>query len=202
MKVNHGANLYDLSSQYGFSKEDFMDFSSNINPFGSSKLAKKYVINNIDKVSVYPDPEYIELKTSISNYCNCSIDNILLGSGATELISSFIETINPKKSLLLSPAYSEYEKELSKIGCNITKYFSKKECDFNIDVDTLIETINKDNYELIVICNPNNPTGFTFTKNEVEKILNSTNSFVMVDETYIEFTNMSIYSSSSLVDKY
>ena len=151
MKVNHGANLYDLSSQYGFSKEDFMDFSSNINPFGSSKLAKKYVINNIDKVSVYPDPEYIELKTSISNYCNCSIDNILLGSGATELISSFIETINPKKSLLLSPAYSEYEKELSKIGCNITKYFSKKECDFNIDVDTLIETINKDNYEVEII---------------------------------------------------
>ena len=38
--------------------------------------------------------------------------------------------------------------------------------------------------------------------NEVEKILNSTNSFVMVDETYIEFTNMSIYSSTSLVDKY
>ena len=39
-------------------------------------------------------------------------------------------------------------------------------------------------------------------KEEVEKILNSTNSFVMVDETYIEFTNMSIYSSTSLVDKY
>lgn len=202
MKVNHGANLYDLSSQYGFSKEDFMDFSSNINPFGSSKLAKEYVINNIDKVSVYPDPEYLELKTSISNYCRCSIDNIILGSGATELISSFIETINPKKSLLLSPAYSEYEKELFKIGSSITKYFSKKEYDFTINIDKLIETINKDNYELIVICNPNNPTGFTFAKSDIEKILKNTNSFVMVDETYIEFTNMSIYSSTSLVDKY
>ncbi len=202
MKTNHGANLYDLSSQYGLSKEDFMDFSSNINPFGSSKLAKEYVVNNIDKISMYPDPEYLDLKNSISNYCKCSIDNILLGSGATELISSFIETINPKKSLLLSPAYSEYEKELSKIGCNITKYFSKKEYDFNINVDKLIETINKDNYDLIVICNPNNPTGFTFNKNEIEKILNNTNSFVMVDETYIEFTNMSIYSSTSLVDDY
>ena len=52
MKINHGANLYDLSSQYGFSKEDIMDFSSNINPFGSSKLAKEYIVNNIDKVSV------------------------------------------------------------------------------------------------------------------------------------------------------
>ena len=202
MKANHGANLYELSSQYCLSKEDFMDFSSNINPFGSSKLAKEYVVSNIDKISMYPDPEYIELKNSISNYCKCSIDNILLGSGATELISSFIETINPKKALLLSPAYSEYEKELSKIGCNITKYFSKKEFDFIINVDKLIETINKDNYELIVICNPNNPTGFTFNKNEIEKILNNTNSFVMVDETYIEFTNMSIYSSTSLVDNY
>lgn len=202
MKVNHGANLYDLSSQYGFSKEDIMDFSSNINPFGSSKLAKEYIVNNIDKVSVYPDPEYLELKTSISNYCNCSIDNILLGSGATELISSFIKTINPKKALILSPAYSEYEKELSKIECNITKYFSKKEYNFTINIDNLIEIINKDNYELIIICNPNNPTGFTFSKNEIEKILNNTNSFVMVDETYIEFTNTSIYSSTSLVDKY
>ena len=45
MKVNHGANLYDLSSKYGFSKEDFMDFSSNINPFGASILAKNYIIN-------------------------------------------------------------------------------------------------------------------------------------------------------------
>lgn len=202
MKVNHGANLYDFSSQYGFSKEDIMDFSSNINPFGSSKLAKEYIVNNIDKVSVYPDPEYLELKTSISNYCNCSIDNILLGSGATELISSFIKTINPKKALILSPAYSEYEKELSKIKCNITKYFSKKEYNFTINIDNLIEIINKNNYELIIICNPNNPTGFTFSKNEIEKILNNTNSFVMVDETYIEFTNTSIYSSTSLVDKY
>ena len=202
MKVNHGANLYDLSSKYGFSKEDFMDFSSNINPFGSSVLAKNYVINNIDKVSVYPDPDYIDLKTSISKYCDCSIDNILLGSGATELISSFIETVNPKKSLLLSPSYSEYEKELTKIDCDITKFFSQKEYDFKINVDTLIETINNDNYELVIICNPNNPTGFTFTKIEIEKILNSTNCFIMVDETYIEFTDMSIYSSTSLVDKY
>ena len=104
MKANHGANLYDLSNKYGLSKEDFMDFSSNINPFGSSKLAKQYIIDNIDKISIYPDPEYLDLKKSISNYCKCSVDNILLGSGATELISSFIETINPKKSLLLSPA--------------------------------------------------------------------------------------------------
>ncbi len=202
MKVNHGANLYDLSSKYGFSKEDFMDFSSNINPFGSSKLAKEYVVNNIDKVSVYPDPEYLDLKNSISKYCNCLTDNIILGSGATELISSFIETISPKKSLLLCPAYSEYEKELTKINCDITRYFSKKENNFVINVDDVITNINENNYDLIVICNPNNPTGFAFTNTEIKRILNNTKSFVMIDETYVEFTDMNTYSSTSLVDTY
>ena len=202
MSTNHGANLYDLSSQYGFSKEEFMDFSSNINPLGTSKLAKQHIIDNIDIVSIYPDPEYINLKKSISSYCKCLEKNIMLGSGATELISSFIETINPKRALLLSPAYSEYEKELKKIKCNITKYFSLKEKNFKIDVSQLIHNINENNYELIIICNPNNPTGFTFSKIEIEKILQSTNAFVMVDETYIEFTDIDSYSSTSLVDNY
>ena len=141
MSTNHGANLYSLSSKYGFSKEEFMDFSSNINPFGTSSLAKQYIVNNIDMVSMYPDPDYIDLKTSISNYCKCSIDNIVLGSGATELISSFIHTINPKQALLLSPAYSEYEKELSKINCSIEKYFAKEEDNFHINLENLIKTI-------------------------------------------------------------
>ena len=202
MSANHGANLYDLSNKYGFSKENFMDFSSNINPLGSSKLAKQYIIDNIDMVSMYPDTEYTGLKKSISNYCKCLTKNILLGSGATELISSFIETINPKNALLLSPAYSEYEKELNKVNCNIFKYFSLKENNFIIDVDKLINNINSNNYELIIICNPNNPTGFTFSKNDIEKILKSTNAFVMVDETYIEFTDIDLYSSTSLVDEY
>lgn len=202
MSVNHGANLYDLSSKFGFSKEDFMDFSSNINPFGTSKLAKEYIINNIDIVSMYPDPDYINLKKSISSYCKCFSDNILLGSGATELISAYICAINPSKALLISPAYSEYERELSKINCNITKYFSKYEDDFKISTDNLIKAINEDNYDLIIICNPNNPTGFTFSKNEIEEILKSTTSSIMVDETYIEFTDTNIYSSANLVDKY
>lgn len=202
MSVNHGANLYDLSIKFGFSKEEFMDFSSNINPLGSSNLAKEYIINNMDMVSIYPDPDYINLKKSISTYCNCNDNNIILGSGATELISAFITTVNPSKALLISPAYSEYEKELKKINCNITKYYSKDEGDFKINVKNLIETINSENYELIIICNPNNPTGFTFSKNEIEEILKSTNAFVMVDETYIEFTNTKLFSSTQLVDDY
>ena len=202
MSINHGANLYDLSNKYGFSKDEFLDFSSNINPFGTSTLAKEYIINNIDMVSVYPDVEYNALKKSISSYCKCDENNIVLGSGATELISSFIDTINPKKAVLLSPAYSEYERELKKNNCEIIKYFSRDYNDFKVDPVEFVDFINKHKPDLVIICNPNNPTGFTFSKFEIEVILNNTNAFVMVDETYVEFTNTNIYSSTLLVDKY
>lgn len=202
MSINHGANLYNLSEKYGFSKNDFLDFSSNINPFGASILAKQNVIDNINNVSIYPDPNYTNLKKSISNYCNCLDKNIILGSGATELISSFIETINPANALLLSPVYSEYEKELNKISCCIDKYYSKPKNNFKININELIECINKNNYQLVVVCNPNNPTGFAFSAYEIELLLKSTSTFVMIDETYIEFTNTSKYSCTNLVDKY
>ena len=202
MSVNHGANLYDLSKKYGFSKDEFLDFSSNINPLGISNLAKKYIINNIDMVSVYPDPDYINLKNSISSYCNCLASNIVLGSGATELISSFISTVKPKKAILLSPSYSEYERELCKNNCEIIKYFSKDSKDFKIDPVDLVDFINENKSDLIIICNPNNPTGFTFSKDEIEIILKNTDAFVMIDETYMEFTDTKTYSSTHLVDNY
>ncbi|MGL5821583.1 MAG: pyridoxal phosphate-dependent aminotransferase [Sarcina sp.] len=198
MNVNHGANIFDLCKLYNVNKEDLMDFSSNINPFGSSNKAKKAVIENIEMVSLYPDPEYKELKNSISKYCNCKKDNILLGSGATELISSFIQIVSPKKALLLSPAYSEYENELNKINCITKNFLTTKVNNFKVNLSEFINTINTEEFDLVIICNPNNPTGFAFTNADINKILNETNTYVMVDETYIEFTDQIVFSSANL----
>lgn len=202
MSTNHGANLYDLSNKLGLNKNELMDFSSNINPLGSSSLAKQAVIDNIDMVSIYPDPSYKKLKYAISGYCNCSMENILLGSGATELISSFVDIINPKKAVLLSPSYSEYEKELNKVNCDVNKYFSTKENLFKVDINDFIKYINGDNHDMVIICNPNNPTGFTFTSDQIKYILENTNTFIMIDETYIEFSDTGVYSSTNLVDEF
>ncbi|WP_194189746.1 pyridoxal phosphate-dependent aminotransferase [Clostridium chrysemydis] len=202
MSVKHGANLFDLENELKIDKSEIKDFSSNINPFGASKKAKKAVCDNIDMVSIYPDPEYKKLKDAIGYYCNSKKENIILGSGATELISSFISTISPKKALLISPAYSEYKKELLKVNCEVVDFFSKKENDFKIDKDEFIKEINSKSYDLVIICNPNNPTGFAFNRDEIKSILENTNTFIMIDETYIEFTNTKKYSSTPLVDDF
>ncbi|WP_297597953.1 histidinol-phosphate transaminase [uncultured Cetobacterium sp.] len=199
MKNNHGANLHQLSETLGITEENIIDFSSNINPFGLSPKGLEELKNNLNKASIYPDPDYTDLKKSISSYCNCDVDNIILGSGATELISSSIKTVKPKSTLLLSPAYSEYEKELNKIDSKIVKFFYKKENNFKINIDEVITLIKKENFDMIVICNPNNPTGQLISIEELKKIILNFKKPIMIDETYIEFTDFKNTSATSLV---
>ena len=141
-KVEHGANLFELASKYGFNIDEIMDFSSNINPFGASPKALKEISNNPNLVSIYPDPSYTELKQAISTYTHAAEDNILLGSGATGLISGFIKYVHPQNSMILSPAYSEYKRELTKINSNIFELFLSESNEFKPDIASIIDYAN------------------------------------------------------------
>ena len=198
--IEHGANLHQLAAKYDFDIDEIMDFSSNINPFGASKDALDAVIANPHMVSVYPDPYYHALKASISRYSSSKEENIVLGSGATSLISGYIRSLAPKKALVLSPAYSEYKKELDKISAEVFEFFLDEKNNFIADEDDIIGFAKENGCSLIIICNPNNPTGSILTRNQIEKIAKESSANILIDETYIEFTDKNIYSSSCLVD--
>lgn len=202
MKNDHGINIHQLSNNIKIKKENIIDFSSNISSFGLSTKALEYLRCNLDLVKVYPDSDYIKLKNSIADYCNCNVDNIVLGSGATELISSYIKIIAPKKTLLLSPAYSEYEKELKKLDSKIVKFFYKKENEFEININEIISLIKNSDFDLIIICNPNNPTGTLISVEDLEKLYLNFKKPIMIDETYIEFTDINKTSANKLAIKY
>ena len=202
MKNNHGANLHQLSEELGIKENQIIDFSSNINPYGLSPKGLEKLKANLNLATIYPDPDYTELKASISRYCKCNSNNIILGSGATELITSSIKIVNPKHTLLLSPAYSEYEKELKNIGSKITKFFYEKENNFQINIDDIITLVNNSSFDMIIICNPNNPTGTLISLDDIEKLCVNFKKPIMIDETYIEFTDSSKTSAINLVDNY
>lgn len=199
---SHGVNLFEISKKYGFKEEDIVDFSSNINPFGMPKSAKDEVIRRIDDLSTYPDPEYRSLKASIAKYTGACEEDILIGSGTSEIIANYIRYVNPKRAILLSPCYSEYENELRKIGSEIFYYDLEEENDFEIKIESLIDKINENGVELFIFANPNNPTGTILTVSEVEEILKQTKCKVFVDETYVEFADKKVYSQIELTKKY
>lgn len=204
MKKNkHGANLFELAEKYHFNVKDIRDFSSNINPFGASKKALDYVKEHLENVSIYPDSEYIKLKQAISSYSKADTAHIILGEGATGLISKFIQFVNPKHSMVMIPAYSEYKSELNKIEGNaIFSYSLKKENCFQGDTSDLIKKTNEKQADILILCNPNNPTGSIFSQDDISYLMEHTSCYVMIDETYIEFTDKNKYSSAPLTTKY
>ncbi|SFB04106.1 threonine-phosphate decarboxylase [Acetitomaculum ruminis DSM 5522] len=185
----HGSDLEKIEKIYKIKKEEIISFSSNVNPLGISDKLKKELSLKLDCLSNYPDREYVELRQAMGNYCQINPDNIFLGNGTSDLISKFIRLINPSKALILGPTYSEYEREV-KLCNGEAKYFELKESDdFKLDFDAFAKELSNC-YDLLVICNPNNPTSSAIDNITIKKILDlckEYNTFLIIDETYVEF---------------
>ena len=199
--LNHGGDLDIIEKNYKIAKENIIDFSGNINPLGISNKLEKTIKDNLSVITTYPDKDYISLKEAISKYCNCDKNHIIVGNGATEIISLFIKNLSPKNAIIISPSYSEYERELKNNNCNINFFNLEEDDDFLLNIDKLINCIN-DKIDLIVLCNPNNPTGTAINNEQIKRILNKC-KFLMIDETYAEFSSISEnICATSLVNDY
>jgi threonine-phosphate decarboxylase len=204
-KTEHGGNIYKAALEHGLKEEDIVDYSGNINPLGIPQGAKASIARNLDMLSIYPDPDYLSLRKVISKYVDTHHDNILVGNGATELISLFIKSINPNRAVVVSPAYSEYEEAVKINGGEIVRYRLKEELEFRLDNGGLFEALDNET-KLLIICNPNNPTGKAVDTSQMREILSFCKSkgiYVMVDETYVEFTqDIKSVTSVSLLDDF
>lgn len=185
----HGSDLETIEKVYCIKKENIVSFSANVNPLGISPKLKATLSGRIDAIMSYPDREYSALRKRIAEYVRIDMDSILVGNGSTELISLFIQIKHPKKALIIGPTYSEYEREVS-LGGGQTRYYRlEEENNFFLDIPQLETELTEDT-DLLVICNPNNPTSTAITRNDMRKILDICKQkgiFVMVDETYVEF---------------
>ncbi len=187
----HGSDLEKIEQIYGIKKEEITSFSANVNPLGVSPLLRETLANHIDAITTYPDREYTSLRKCIASYINTDPENILMGNGSTELISLFIQIQHPKKALIIGPTYSEYEREIALGGGASLYYPLQEEQSFALDITNFIAQLNE-SIDLVVICNPNNPTSGAISRRTMRKILDAckqNNIYVMVDETYVEFAD-------------
>lgn len=188
----HGGNIYKIFREKNIDK--ILDYSSNINPYGVPENLKKEIFEKVFVLERYPDPDYIELREKIAEKNNLNIENIIVGNGATEIIFLFMKILSPKKVLIVSPTFGEYERAikastLANDSLEIN-YFELKEAEnFVLNIKNL-ETELENNYDLLILCNPNNPTG-QFLKlkklEEILKICEQKNTKLFVDEAFVEF---------------
>jgi len=180
----HGGDIYKYSGE-------ILDFSSNINPFGVPDSFRRLLSERLEDFTRYPDISYREVKEKIAGYIGVrDIEGIIPGNGAVELIYKLAASSGLKRVAGLRPTFSEYRRAAKAAGLEYYDIPAFKPGYPGMDIKLLIENIKP--CSLVIICNPNNPTGTFAEKNEMMKLaeaLQLLDSRLVIDEAFIEFTD-------------
>lgn len=197
-----GRPIEDVKREYGLDK--VIKLASNENPLGCSEKVKEKLSNSLDILALYPDGNATELKETLSEKLNISVDNILIPSGSDEMIDLISKTyISPGDEVIMAditfPRYIATTKMMGGIPIVVPLK------NFTFDLEGILDKIT-DKTKMIWICNPNNPTGTMVTKKELINFFDKVPSNVIIayDEAYREFVTRDDYPMNSIefVEKY
>ena len=147
----------------------------------------------------YPDPYQKKVKERLSFIKQIKSEQIFLGNGSDECIDNLFRTFcEPGKDnvIICPPTYPMYE-----VGANINNIEIKNAPllpNFQLNVAHIEQLVNEQT-KIIWICSPNNPTGNSLDRIDIETILNHFNGLVIVDEAYINFSKQKSFAQS-LID--
>lgn len=161
--------------------------SSNENPFGPSPMALEAIAKEAKNLQIYPDQKSSLLRETLSKKLDIDETCLIVGNGSDEIMQLAAATfLNPGEEAIISKnTFSIYEL--------VTRLFDGKPVfvplkDYAQDLDTFAKAVTKKT-KLIFLCNPHNPTGTSFGKQEFEAFLKKIpdNVLIVLDEAYAEF---------------
>jgi len=136
----------------------------------------------------YPDPMQWKIKEKLSVIKQVPVDQVFLGNGSDEpidlLFRCFCEP-GVDEVIVFPPTYGMYEVSANINNVHLSKVPLTKE--FQLDLEAL-ESAIKPNTKIIWICSPNNPSGNSIDRQDIEMVLNNFDGLVVVDEAYINFS--------------
>jgi len=136
----------------------------------------------------YPDPMQWKIKQKLSVIKQVPVDQVFLGNGSDEpidlLFRCFCEP-GVDEVIVFPPTYGMYEVSANINNVHLSKVPLTKE--FQLDLEAL-ESAIKPHSKIIWICSPNNPSGNSIDRQDIEMVLNNFDGLVVVDEAYINFS--------------
>ena len=156
------------------------------------------------KANRYPDAEVAyQLKALMGNYAGVRPENVHAASGGEyAFYELFSRLVRPGDlAFLLEPTFYSYEPILRVIGGKVKKVPLQDKGEFwSLSIDSLIDALRKERPKLVVIDDPNNPTGSPIlqSRENVAKVLSALDGYLLLDEAYTEYAG---YSSANLINE-
>ncbi|MBM4294949.1 MAG: histidinol-phosphate transaminase [Deltaproteobacteria bacterium] len=182
-----GKPLEELARELGIT--DAVKLASNENPLGPSPRALAAIEANLATLHRYPDSHAYYLKEDLSRHLGILPEQLLLGNGSDEVLDLLVRALVPPKGEVLSTTHTflMYGLLTQAVGGVFREAPLK---DMRVDLPALALAVTPQT-RLILLNNPNNPTGTVFYRQEWEEFLAALPPAVTVvlDEAYIEFAD-------------
>jgi threonine-phosphate decarboxylase len=183
-RFGHGGDLLTAEESFGLPKEQFLDFSSNMNPLGPPSIVKELMQTRWMDIVKYPDPAVRELRRKLSYKYNIPQESILVGNGAAELIDLVARVRKPRITGIARPSFSEYEEAIHKTGGHIYDIPLYAQTDFVLQQEAALEAAGK--CDLLFLGHPNNPTGKLIPQPLLDQLADSGQPLIL-DEAFMDF---------------
>ena len=179
MERNHGGDWAGYAREYGARP---LDFSASVSPLGMPEGVRRAVTGALADCCAYPDPRCTALRQALGQHHGLPPEEILCGNGASDLIYRLAHALPPGRALVTAPAFSEYEAALLGAGWQVTR--------LPLDPAEFSRLPPIPPAELLILCNPNNPTGCTFPREELLALLarrRREGTLLVMDECFVDF---------------
>jgi threonine-phosphate decarboxylase len=183
----HGGDLAAALKLWNPVNGEFLDFSSNINPLSPPAGMLEHLGSLLPAITAYPTPQARELRKKLAGFLGLGEERLLLGNGANELIHLLMLWLRPRRVLVPAPSFSEYERAATLIGAAVQRFPLLPDRD--LDSQSLIKEL--DQGDMLVFCNPNNPTGKLYKRDVMLQLVNAAaecGAVMMLDESFIPLT--------------
>ena len=155
------------------------NFSSNVWYGADNSALYQHLSTSLPQVARYPEADAHSLRLALATRNKVEPSQILVCNGSTEAFYLIANAFSGKKSLIITPTFSEYA-DACKIH-NHTVYQTNR--------NNISENIERFQPNLVWICNPNNPDGHCFTATELVQLFQHfPHTTFIIDQAYIDFT--------------
>jgi len=162
--------------------------SSNENPYSTLPQIQEALISSLNEVNRYPDMHGVALTQALAAHFSVSTENVALGTGSVGVLQQLIQSTCDQGGEVIH-AWRSFEAYPIVAGVNGAKSVAVPlRPDEGHDLPAMLETITPKT-RLILICQPNNPTGVGIQEEELRKFIDlvPTEITIALDEAYIEF---------------
>ena len=186
-----------LSARLGRSPDQIVKLDANENPYGPLPAVRE-ALGKLDFPHIYPDPESRALRESLKEFTGVSVEYLLAGSGADELIDLLMRVLLEPGDCILScpPTFGMYSFDAELNAARVIEV--PRYADFSLDMKSIYKAVDTYRPKVLFIATPNNPDGSVLNAKLIDELLNLP-LLIVLDEAYIEFADDNLGSGLSRI---